>query len=648
VMLLRQALGDSVEQPRYIERVRGQGYRLIPEAKIEAVAETGIPDQAAVPALRLSPIMTNRAAAQRRAASAWVLTAAAVLLAAVASWLALDKTRDSAARARAIAVLPFENRSVTEEDAGFFAQGIHDDLITRLAAIKDLKVTPRASVMELRAQPLTPRAVAEELGVRVVLDGSVQRAGNKVRVNVHLIDAWTNETIWGETYDEELTAENVFAIQEGIVTAIAKELEAKLTPEEATQLAQTPTQNMRALDLYMSGRDYERPPFAYWGMAALQYQRAVEEDPQFALAHARLSLASLLAYYNIDWDRARVEVAKKAAEEAVRLKPDLAIGRVAMAFFLIAEKRDLQGAQHELAAAEPYAHDEPQFFIVRALVHESLGRHDAAAADRAAALALNPRDPALMLDVAMWHARVREHDEAMRLVDRALDIRPDFTGAALFKAELALLRDGDTTLIKDLPTALFNDDLGRRIRLEELKWLAALYERDYVGAARILEESVSSESGDDDEARKSAQRRSESVPFLLSKATTLRLAGDFDAARKLYEKGLAQIPDDNDQWAMWRAAFLASCGRSEEAIGIATRFLSQSDSEGPIANAMRLWLAVEVFAPAGANALTVQMLDEYLSRPGSWAVEGLARHPRLEFLRHDPTFKALIAKYRRT
>jgi serine/threonine-protein kinase len=646
VMLLRQALGDDADKPRYVERVRSQGYRLIPDVvdatRQEAALSPAEPQVAAEP--------SRRVARGLRAFGRAALATGVLLLMASAGWLASERlpSREAVADVRSIAVLPFDNRSVAEEDAGFFASGIHDDLITRLAAIGDLKVTPRASVMGYRAQPRSWRRIGEELGVGVVLDGSVQRAGNQVRVNVQLIDARTEETIWGKSYDEELTAASVFAIQRAITAGIAQELSAKLTAEETSQLDEAPTRNMRALDLYMSGRDYERPPFVYWGMAAHQYRRAIEEDPQFALAHARLSLASLLAYYNVDGDRKRVETAKLAAETAVGLQPDLPIGRVAMAFYLLTVTGELQRASDELAAAAPYVQGEPQFFIVRAALNEGLRRPEQAAADRAAALALSPRDPAVMLDMAFWHSQVREYGEAESLVDRALDIRPDFVAAALLKAELAVFRDGDVAPVRKLSVADFAADVGRSRRLEQLQWLAALYERDHAtaiaAAARMLELAGGSRdpavSGD-------ADLPLTNVPLLHSAATTLELAGEVDAARRLYLRGLEQTQDAGAEWRAWRAAFLAGVGRSEEALKIGRELLAEMSPDDALASTLRLWLVLEVFIPGRDFALATDQLDEYLSRPGNWSIEGLLPHPRYDPIRHDARFIAVVAKHRR-
>lgn len=640
VMLLRQALGDNAERPRYIERVRSQGYRLIPEV-VEIDEREDAPPPHAESAVG-SGVFRAGVLAPRAG-----LAAVAVLALATVGWFSGKSfsSPEPASAARSIAVLPFENRSASEEDSGFFAEGLHDDLITHLAALEDLKVTPRASVLDYRGVAVSRRRIGEELGVEVVLDGSVQRAGDHVRVNVQLIDAKTDETIWGESYDQQLTVGNVFSIQKSIVTAIAEELEAKLTPEAATRLGQAPTQNLRALDLYLSGREYERPPYAYWEMAALQYQRAVEEDPEFALAHARLSIASLLAFYASDGDRARLETARAAAEDALRLQPDLPLGHVAMAYYLVTRTDQVRRAYEELEAAEPFAQGEPQFYVVRAAVNERLGRSEEARADRAAARALSPREPeATMLDIALAHSRSREYDEARRFVDRALRIRPGSTRALVLRAHLALLDEGDPAPLRTLSDTDIEDDLGLQARLRELQWLAALYDRDFETAMRILE-SQRDGSSDVAFAERGARAR---VPFLLSMASTLRAAGKMEAARRVYAEGLTLSPGDRPEWRRWRAAFLAGCGHTEEAVRIGSELLDEIGPDDPSGNVMRLWLVREVLVPAGASELAIAELDGYLSRPGSWSIEGLLPDPRLDPLRRHRLFTALVEKHART
>lgn len=669
VMLLRQALGDDAERPRYVERVRGQGYRLVPEVRrIDASPEVAGAEPHASVTLAQDVVVDEASASTPSAASAapsmvgshrpgarWlgrlglagrVAMGAAVLLVGAAGWIGARYIGPDRDGARALAVLPFENRSAAEEDAGFFAEGIHDELISRLASIEDLKVAPRASVMDYRDPSMSRRRVGEELGVDVVLDGSVQRAGDMVRVTVHLVDTHTDKTLWGESYDEALTAGNVFAIQRRIATTIAQELKAKLTLEEETRLGETPTQNMRALDLYLSGRDYERPPFAYWGMAARQYERAVAEDPAFALAHARLSIASLLAFYNIDWKRERIETARRAAEEAVRLQPNLPVARVAMAFYLLSVGGSVERAAEELAIAQPHARNEPQFFLVRSMLNERLGKREEAMADRAAALALSPRDPVLMLDVAQWHARVREHDEAARLVERALDIRPDFKAAEMFKAELALLRDGNPAPIRALSMDDFRNDPGRFGRLRHLQWLGALYERDFDRAIGILNELDRAMVRGDDQNGGDGGPRPPALPYVAAMAGTLLAAGESDAAREISRSGLERI-GTGPEWRVWRAAFLVGAGETDEAVKLALDVLAESPPDEPFTNDLRLWILFDVLAASRASTEAIDVLEQYLSRPGNWSIEGLLPDPRLDAIRRDARFGALVAKHRR-
>jgi tetratricopeptide (TPR) repeat protein len=291
---------------------------------------------------------------------------------------------------------------------------------------------------------------------------------------------------------------------------------------------------------------------------------------------------------------------------------------------------------------------EPQFFIVRAALNEGLRRPEQAAADRAAALALSPRDPAVMLDMAFWHSQVREYGEAESLVDRALDIRPDFVAAALLKAELAVFRDGDVAPVRKLSVTDFAADVGRSRRLEQLQWLAALYERDHAtavaAAARMLELAGGSRDAD---VSADADLPLTNVPLLHSAATTLELAGEVDAARQLYLRGLEQTQDAGAEWRAWRAAFLAGVGRSEEALKIGRELLAEMSPDDALASTLRLWLVLEVFIPGRDYALATDQLDEYLSRPGNWSIEGLLPHPRYDPIRHDARFIAVVAKHRR-
>lgn len=191
---------------------------------------------------------------------------------------------------KSIAVLPFQNRSANEENAAFFADGIHDELLTNLSGIKALKVISRTSVMNYRDTAKNLRQVGKELGVATILEGGVQRAGDRVRIMVQLIDAKTDRNLWAETYDRQLTATNLFIIQSEISLAIADALRANLLPIEQKRLASIPTENLAALETYFLGKQSAAKRTSVALAKAVEYfHQAIELDPDFALAYIGLA-----------------------------------------------------------------------------------------------------------------------------------------------------------------------------------------------------------------------------------------------------------------------------------------------------------------------------------------------------------------------
>lgn len=191
---------------------------------------------------------------------------------------------------KSIAVIPFQNRSANEEDAAFFSDGVHDELLTYLSRIHELKVISRTSVMNYRDTTKNMRQIGEELGVAKVLEGGVQRAGNSLRINVQLIDAATDKHLWAEVYDRQLTAENVFAIQSEIARAIANALEATLSPREQELLAKAPTTNLEAYDnLMLASQLMDRGNWQNLRDAQSYLNKAITLDPEFVQAHVLLA-----------------------------------------------------------------------------------------------------------------------------------------------------------------------------------------------------------------------------------------------------------------------------------------------------------------------------------------------------------------------
>ncbi|MEJ2534913.1 MAG: hypothetical protein P8008_05470 [Gammaproteobacteria bacterium] len=329
-----------------------------------------------------------------------------------------------------IAVLPFDNRSNRDEDR-FFTDGIHDDLLTTLAKIGSLKVISRTSVMEYRDTTKKIPEIARELGVDHVLEGGIQRSGDLVRVNVQLIDARTDEHLWAEIYDRQLTAENLFAIQNEISRAVADALRATLTPAESQQLAKKPTENLAAYDAYLRGRQLMPTRTSDSLAEALrEFQLAVTLDPGFALAWVGIAETRLLLFNYASGDPGEtVAAAEAATRRAIELDPQL--GEAYAALGSIEEwKEDFGAAEaaylRSLELAPNYATAWHWYFGFLSQFPERLG---AAIAASEKARELDPRSSIIRLDAADVYATLGDAETARRLVREVIDLDPEFVPA---------------------------------------------------------------------------------------------------------------------------------------------------------------------------------------------------------------------------
>ena len=256
-----------------------------------------------------------------------IITVLLLLLALAAGyWLVLHRTPQSSDSSNAtaiphksIAVLPFENLSEEKANA-YFAEGIQEEVLTRLAKIADLKVISRTSTAKYRSAPDNLREIAKQLGVANILEGSVQKTADQVRVNVQLINAQTDSHLWADTYDRKLT--DIFGVESEIAKAIAESLQAKLTGSEEQALAVKPTNNPEAYDAYLRGLAFEAYPNDQIEKAIGSYERAVQLDPNFALAWSKLSRANTGFYFDVYTNAARRDVAKRALDNAQKLQPN--------------------------------------------------------------------------------------------------------------------------------------------------------------------------------------------------------------------------------------------------------------------------------------------------------------------------------------
>jgi TolB-like protein/class 3 adenylate cyclase/Tfp pilus assembly protein PilF len=343
---------------------------------------------------------------------------------------------------KSIAVLPFENRSEDKANA-YFADGIQDEILTRLAKIVDLKVISRTSTQHYKSAPENLRDIAKQLGVANILEGSVQKAGDQVRVNVQLINAQTDSHLWADTYDRKLT--DIFDVESDIAKGIAESLQAKLTGHEEQALAVKPTNNPEAYDAYLRGLAFEaRGTYAYSSSMDLSskatdsYERAVQLDPNFALAWARLSRADALIYFNCEDTTciARRDAAKHALENAQKLEPNAPETLLALGYFQYLVLHDYGPAKTTLSRVRktlPGNSDVPKALgsIARREGHwdESIGYFEQA-------LALDPRNVELLMRAAWTYSMCRRFSTALKLYARALDITPNDQGVMAAKASI--------------------------------------------------------------------------------------------------------------------------------------------------------------------------------------------------------------------
>ncbi len=337
---------------------------------------------------------------------------------------------DAVANDKSIAVLPFENLSDDKSNA-YFASGMQDEILTRLAGIRDLKVISRTSTEQYASRPPNLKIVAEQLGVATVLEGSVQRADGKVRINLQLIDARNDSHLWAQNYDREL--KDVFAVQSDVAERVADALKAKLLPAESARMANVPTQNPEAYDLYLQARyrfnqlqtSSSKDPVATGKQAVDLYQRAIAADPDFALAYVWLSyLQSYLHWYGVDNSPDIVDAAQRNAKEALALQPGLPEAHLAMGYVHYWGHRDYPAALSEFATARASLPNNPEVLAAIGYVTRRQGNATFGIPEMQQASLLDPRNSLLPREIADSYVALRRYDEADATFARSLAIFP--------------------------------------------------------------------------------------------------------------------------------------------------------------------------------------------------------------------------------
>jgi TolB-like protein/class 3 adenylate cyclase/Tfp pilus assembly protein PilF len=478
---------------------------------------------------------------------------------------------------KSIAVLPFGNLS-RDPDNAYFADGIQDEILTRLSKIADLKVISRTSTQQYQSKPGNLSEIARQLGVAHIVEGSVQKAGNAVHINVQLIKASTDAHLWGESYDREL--QNIFAVEGEVAKAIADQLRAKLTGQEEQVIAAKPTDNTAAYDAYLRGLAYSlrtaATPANYLG--AQKYLReAVRLDPKFALAWALLSYTDSRGYrtLNLQPTVALREEARQAAETALTLQPNLGEALHAKGYYHYACLTDYDTAERYFEQARPLLPNSGQIPQSLAYLERRRGQWDKSESYFNEAERLDPRNVTLLSQHAGLYGILRRFPEALRKLDQVLNIIPDDLDTLATKASIAQA-EGDLPRAAELLAPLHPpaDDTGAL----ETQVYQAILERNpgpmisrlkevlakpdpalgyFIGELRFWLGWAQEVAGDHAAAQESwRQARSELEPFLKEQPENRALIGDLaltnmglgdkTAAFAFVEKGIAVTPIEKD------------------------------------------------------------------------------------------------------
>ena len=420
---------------------------------------------------------------RRKPAIATVITLSLALAVAIA-WNVWKSELIHRPLTNGIAVLPFENLS-TDPDNVYFADGIHEEILTRLANIAGLKVISRTSTQQYQSNPKNLREIAKQLGVANILEGSVQKTADQVRVNVQLINAQTDSHLWADTYDRKLT--NMFGVESEIAKEVADALQVNLTSREEQALAAKPTNNPEAYDAYLRGLAFEgRPdPSTDSTRKAIGfYERAVQLDPNFAIAWAQLCRLDAILYFNFDASPARRDAAKGALENAQKLAPNSPETLLALGYYQYRVLRDYGAAKVTFGGVSKMLPSRSEVLQALGGIAQREGRWDQSVAYFEQALFLDPRNVKLLMAAALDYAMLRQFPAGLKLDDRVLDIMPNDLNMMASKASICQaqgnLQEAARLLSEINEQTPSEDTFGTKI--SELR-----LERNYSEAIRTLQ-----------------------------------------------------------------------------------------------------------------------------------------------------------------
>jgi TolB-like protein/Flp pilus assembly protein TadD len=541
---------------------------------------------------------------------------------------------------KSIAVLPFENFS-DDKDNAFFADGIQDDILTNLSKIGDLKVISRTSVMQYRGKANNVREIGKALGVSAILEGSVRRSANRIRVNVQLIDATTDEHIWANDYDRDLT--DVFAIQSDLAQKIAGELQAKLSPTEKAQMTRKPTENGEAYLAYIQAMNLFVPEEVEKLKQAEQlYQRALDLDPNFALACARLSHIESWIFHSFDPSASRRAKARTLAEQALRLQPNLPEAHLALGYCYYYGDLDYDRALSEFKIAQSGLPNDAEVYLSLGAIQRRKGQWADSTANFEKAASVNPKDPWVLQNLGINYAAVKNYEAALKTYERGIELAPASMGLRALKSKLAIDWKGDLS-VSEQELARVPEGFDPEGMITEVRVGMFFYQRNFSEALALLQKLKGDMlHGENGSPTPKALLEGICYFFTNDKAKAREA---MERARVFVEQQVRENPNDAGHHAQLGVIF-AALGRKEDAIQEgkrATELLPESKDafDGP---AMTIALA-QIYTWTGEIDLALQLIEHSLNTPAGITAPLLKIDPVWDPLRKDPRFQALIDKY---
>ena len=557
------------------------------------------------------------------------------------------QTASTALQDKSVAVLPFENLSSDKENA-FFAQGIQDEIITTLSRISGLRVISRTSTAHYNSAPENLAEIAQQLHVSHVLEGSVQKAGDQVHINVQLIQAETDAHLWAQSYDRRLN--DIFSVEGEVAKSIADSLRTTLSPQEKARVEAKPTDNPDAYVVYLRARDYQTRPdnlLQDFRSAINLYEQAIGLDPKFALAHARLSASTSNLYHFYEPIEPWKQKAHAEALESLRLQPNLGEGHLALGLYHYYMESDYDAALRELGLAGNALPNDGDVGLYTAAIERRRGHWTEALTAYLRAEAIDPRNSVMLYDASQTFLGLRDWHTAAERMDRVLALFPDSFNVRIQRAYIEFFWKGATAPIKaaveSLPPNLDPDGVVTFAR-----WDVSLMNRDAVAAEKALAacqlDTVASQTG---------------VPLPKSylqacvdlvRGNVAKARAEFEAARPAIEKTVANSPQDGVRHGQLGLLY-AFLGRKDDALREGQRAMelkpiSHDVIEGAVVEDFYTLICVYVGEKDKAisrieRLLTVPFAVDYADE--SVTLSDLRQRWEWDPLRNDPRFQKIIA-----